>query len=68
MRIKWGRVWDSNPRSPVPQTGALTSYAKSTIFYFIIRLLYKKTFLGTLLFMTSKITFLKNIIILLQVR
>ena len=40
MRIKWGRVWDSNPRSPVPQTGALTSYAKSTIF--IIRFLYKK--------------------------
>ena len=29
--IKWGGVWDSNPRSPVPQTGALTNYAKSTI-------------------------------------
>ena len=27
----WGGMWDSNPRSPVPQTGALTNYAKSTI-------------------------------------
>ena len=26
----WGGRWDSNPRSPVPQTGALTSYATST--------------------------------------
>ena len=28
---KWGGRWDSNPRSPVPQTGALTNYATSTI-------------------------------------
>ena len=27
----WGGMWDSNPRSPVPQTGALTNYATSTI-------------------------------------
>ena len=27
----WGGMWDSNPRSPVPQTGALTNYAKSTV-------------------------------------
>ena len=29
----WGGMWDSNPRSPVPQTGALTNYATSTIVY-----------------------------------
>ena len=29
---KWGGRWDSNPWSPVPQTGALTNYATSTIF------------------------------------
>ena len=29
--IIWGGSWDSNPRSPVPQTGALTNYATSTI-------------------------------------
>ena len=27
----WGGRWDLNPRSPVPQTGALTNYATSTI-------------------------------------
>ncbi len=27
----WGGRWDSNPRSPVPQTGALTNYATSTV-------------------------------------
>ena len=31
FKIKWGGIWDSNPWSPVPQTGALTNYAKSTI-------------------------------------
>ncbi len=30
-KIKWGGRWDSNPRSPVPQTGALTNYATSTM-------------------------------------
>ncbi len=33
LNYKWGGRWDSNPRSPVPQTGALTSYATSTIYY-----------------------------------
>ena len=28
---KWGGRWDSNPRPPVPQTGALTNCATSTI-------------------------------------
>ena len=27
----WGGMWDSNPRSPVPQTGALTNYANPTM-------------------------------------
>ena len=27
----WGEYWDSNPGSPVPQTGALTNYAILTI-------------------------------------
>ena len=31
FKIKWGGRWDSNPRSPVPQTGALTNYATSTM-------------------------------------
>ena len=39
--FKWGGRWDSNPRSPVPQTGALTNYATSTIFH--IMLYYCKT-------------------------
>ena len=30
-RFLWGGRWDSNPRSPVPQTGALTNYATSTV-------------------------------------
>ena len=29
--IYWGGRWDSNPRSSVPQTDALTNYATSTI-------------------------------------
>ena len=33
----WGGRWDSNPRSPVPQTGALTNYATSTISVCITR-------------------------------
>ena len=37
----WGGRWDSNPRSPVPQTGALTNYATSTIVSVLV--------LGTLL-------------------
>ena len=27
----WGAQWDSNPRSPDPQSGALTDYAMGTI-------------------------------------
>ena len=26
----WGAQWDSNPRSPDPQSGALTDYAMGT--------------------------------------
>ena len=40
--IYWGGRWDSNPRSPVPQTGALTNYATSTIVYVLV--------LGTFIF------------------
>ena len=41
--IYWGGRWDSNPRSPVPQTGALTNYATSTIVLSVL-------VLGTFLF------------------
>ena len=30
--VKWGGMTDSNRRSPVPQTGALTNYANPTIY------------------------------------
>ena len=30
-RIVWGEIWDSNPRPPGPQPGALTNWANSTI-------------------------------------
>ena len=43
---KWGGRWDSNPRSPVPQTGALTNYATSTMAYVLVflALLYFNSF------------------------
>ena len=28
-KIKWGERWDSNPRQPVPQTGALPTELRS---------------------------------------
>ena len=30
--ILWGERWDSNPRPPGPQPGALTNWATSTVF------------------------------------
>ena len=44
--IYWGGRWDSNPRSPVPQTGALTNYATSTMAYVLVflALLYFNSF------------------------
>ena len=38
--FRWGGRWDSNPRSPVPQTGALTNYATSTMSHAFIILTY----------------------------
>ena len=29
--IKWGERWDSNPRQPVPQTGALPTELRSPL-------------------------------------
>ena len=45
IKFKWGGRWDSNPRSPVPQTGALTSYATSTIVLYLKHIYYYKQFL-----------------------